>query len=102
MRALYKVRHDTLVHHLKTSVSGLLEVQPGDAGLHLIAWLVDIHKSDLAAAELIWDSGVDCLPVSIYTDQVKINPGIMLGFACADENEISSNVNRLGIALQRL
>lgn len=101
MRALYRVRQDTLVHHLKSSAMDLLEVQPSDAGLHLVAWLRDVEKNDQEAAESIWSNGVDCLPVSIYSDRLKIPPGIMLGFACAVEDQIEFNVKKLVVALDR-
>jgi len=63
--------------------------------MHLVAWLQDKNRRDADVCKAIWEQGVDCLPVSIYCDRNKIAPGIMLGFACAPEIEISKCVATL-------
>jgi len=56
-------------------------------------------RSEVDVAQAIWDSGVDCLPISIYCDQQELRPGIMFGFACATEAEIGDNVRKLAAAI---
>ncbi len=92
MRALYRLRRDTLVDSLTELAGDLFELEPCHAGMHLIGWLRSRAVADVAAAEAIWASGVDCLPVSIYSDTRAARPGVMFGFACAAEDEIARNV----------
>lgn len=72
------------------SATDALTLEPCNAGMHLIAWLNDAGLSDRQAVEAIWDSGIDCLPVSIYCDQQALPPGIMFGFACALEDNTAT------------
>ena len=41
MRVAYGERQSLLIDRLQRHVSGLLEVQPSQAGMHLLAWLPD-------------------------------------------------------------
>ncbi len=91
MKLLYQQRRDLLTESLTTHAADILTLEPCNAGMHLIGWLNDTNLSDRQAAEAIWDSGIDCLPVSIYCDQQALPPGIMFGFACAPEDEIEDN-----------
>lgn len=88
MKLLYKERRDLLTDSLNAHAADVLTLEPCDAGMHLIGWLNDTGLSDRRAAEAIWRSDIDCLPVSIYCDQQALPPGIMFGFACAPEEEI--------------
>ena len=72
------------------------------AGMHLIAWLNDAKQNDAEVCESIWKQGVDCLPVSMYCDRKKLDPGIMLGFACAPESKICECVVTLYSAVKNL
>lgn len=101
MRSLYQSRRDLLVQALEDHCDGVFELEPCHAGMHLIAWLRNGALDELAAARAIWDAGIDCLPISIYCDQGQLRPGIMLGFACAKEQQIDENVARLREAMMR-
>jgi GntR family transcriptional regulator/MocR family aminotransferase len=92
MRTLYKERLEILADSLTACCGDIFHFDKPDAGMHLIAWLQDKKREDAELCKAIWDEGVDCLPVSMYCDQKKIDPGIMLGFACAPETEISKCV----------
>ncbi len=89
---LYRKRRDLLIAALHKRASDHFELEPCRAGMHLIGWLKDRSREEKAVAEAIWNSGVDCLPVSIYCDRRQVRPGIMFGFACAREDNIDSNV----------
>ena len=100
MRVLYQERLDILVHHLTTSCGDIFHFDKPDAGMHLIAWLNDTTRKDTGLCQAIWDAGIDCLPVSMYCDTKEIDPGIMLGFACAPETKISQCVSTLYSAVK--
>lgn len=102
MRALYRLRRDTLVDGLTGQAGDLFELEPCHAGMHLIGWLRNRAVTDGQAAKAIWAGGVDCLPVSIYGDSRASRPGIMFGFACAAEDEIAGNVARVARAVRPL
>jgi len=100
MRNAYQQRRDLLIESLTEQASELLELETCEAGMHLIAWLRNRSVSDNEAALAIWDSGVDCLPVSLYCDQQQLRPGIMFGFACAAETEIATKTVQVARALE--
>lgn len=100
MRTLYAKRLETLVQHLQESCDDIFHFKKPDAGMHLIAWLNDAKQSDAEVCESIWKQGVDCLPVSMYCDQKKLDPGIMLGFACASDDEIGECLVTLDVAVR--
>ncbi len=99
MRALYAERMNLLVQNLNTSCRDLVTFKKTDSGLHLIAWLKNQKLDDVEVARAIWSRGIDCLPVSMYCDKRPIDPGIMLGFACAPENAIPGCVLELSRAI---
>ena len=99
MRTLYRHRRDLLIASLERRASHMFELEPCRAGMHLIAWMRETSRDEMAAARSIWNSGIDCLPVSIYCDEQRLRPGIMLGFACAPEDEIDGKVARMIQAL---
>ena len=101
MRALYRDRRDRLTEALERHASELFELEPCRAGMHLIAWLRDTSRDELEVARSIWNAGIDCLPLSIYCDEQRLRPGLMLGFACAEERTIDANVVRLSEAVDR-
>jgi GntR family transcriptional regulator/MocR family aminotransferase len=96
MRALYTSRRDCLFENLQHYCGEIFDFKKPDAGMHLIAWARNRPIRDQVVCESIWEQGIDCLPVSMYCDQVKMDPGIMLGFACAPENEIEHKVQEMG------
>ena len=95
MRTLYQQRLDILADSLTTQCGDIFHFDKPDAGMHLVAWLQDKKRKDSDVCKAIWGEGVDCLPVSMYCDRKKIDPGIMLGFACAPEAEIGGCVATL-------
>ena len=91
-----------LSHQLTRSCGDIFHFDEPDAGMHLIAWLNDKTHKDTELCQTIWDAGVDCLPVSMYCDRKEIDPGIMLGFACAPETRINQCVSTLYSAVKNL
>lgn len=101
MKLVYQERQDRLLNALEELASDLFEASFTDAGMHTVAWLRDGRVSDQSIARKAWAAGVDCLPVSIYCDQEKIAPALMLGFACAGEEEIRGRVEQLAMAVRK-
>ncbi len=100
MRILYRRRHEVLSEHLRAGLSDVVEIRPSAAGLHLIAHLVDKRLDDRAVAQALWTNGIDCLPLSIFSDRTRLAPAIVLGFACAPEHEIAQRVRDMSAVLR--
>lgn len=103
MRRLYAARQQALIAAARGHLSGLLEVAPDEAGLHLVARLTpELAKwmSDGEAAERAAAHGVTVSPLSsFYIGKPKIQ-GLMLGYAAVPEPEIEPAVARLAAALK--
>lgn len=95
MRQEYRNRRDILVKALQTDLAGILQPEPCLAGMHLIARFTDKNASDRDMAQLLWDAGIDCLPISIFRDQATVDPGLLLGFACAPESQIEAKTRQM-------
>ncbi len=100
MRALYAHRREILYECLTRYCGDLFQFNKPVAGMHLIAWARNKNTNDLALCESIWEQGIDCLPVSMYCDRASIDPGIMLGFACAPEHQIEMQVLKMDQAIR--
>jgi GntR family transcriptional regulator/MocR family aminotransferase len=99
MRILYEHRQQVLLDAARQELSGLLEVFPHEAGMHLVGWLpsglddrIMSHKAAL--------QGVSAQALSVYSLCGTTRPGLMLGYTCFTDDEIREGVCRLAQALQ--
>ena len=99
MCILYRRRRDLLVRSLRRHAGRFLDIEPCLAGMHLIGWLKDGAANETKVAEAIWNTGIDCLPLSIYCKEQVLRPGILFGFACVPEDEINAAARRVGSAM---
>ncbi len=94
MKQVYQTRRDTLVTALQNHASNILRPEPCLTGMHLVTRFTNSSVSDQFLANQLWEAGIDCLPLSIFRDQATVDPGLLLGFACAPENQINDKVIR--------
>ncbi|MFT5114025.1 MAG: GntR family transcriptional regulator/MocR family aminotransferase [Parasphingorhabdus sp.] len=94
MRRIYKERRDILFECLTNDCADLLEPQPTDAGMHLLAWL-NKGSDDRAVHWALLQAGIESLPLSVYSMNSSIQPAIVLGFTCAPEKLIPDLVRRM-------
>jgi GntR family transcriptional regulator / MocR family aminotransferase len=83
MRSLYAERQVLLVEEGGRGLSGLLDVPPAGAGMHLVGRLPaaeDDREASPRAAEL----GVEAPPISLYGEPPDGRDGLMLGYAAAE------------------
>ena len=99
MRALYAARQEVLVEAARRDLRGLLEVEPSDAGLHLVGWL-PAGRDDREAARAAEAHGVEAQPLSSFCLKTPERQGLVLGYAGYDEAEIREGVARLAAALR--
>ncbi|WP_437327293.1 PLP-dependent aminotransferase family protein [Sorangium sp. So ce381] len=100
MRVLYERRQAALVAAAERELSGLLEVGPAPAGMHLLGWL-PTGRADGAAAERAAACGVRCVALSELRARSAGRGALLLGYAALPEDEIAEGVRRLKAALRQ-
>ncbi|WP_129139187.1 PLP-dependent aminotransferase family protein [Modicisalibacter coralii] len=88
MRHCYRQRQVCLREALAPALAEGLELTRGQAGMHLVAWLDDhAQERDLVARGEA--AGVTLAPLSRFYLGEASRPGLVLGYAGADEAEIA-------------
>ncbi|HET7240582.1 MAG TPA: PLP-dependent aminotransferase family protein [Gemmatimonadales bacterium] len=104
MREVYAERLSVLLKGARRHLDGLLDLIGVEAGLQMAGWLregIDEGRVTAAAAR----REVDVTPLSRYVRTGRRvdnggRPGLQLGFAAVDPEEIRRGVRELGIALE--
>ncbi len=102
MRRLYGARQEALLDAADRYWKGLLDVEPDDAGMHLVARLsnaVGRRMNDREASALAFDHNVTCQPLSGFAARTDLHQGLALGYAAIPEDEIEAGARRLAEAL---
>jgi len=98
MRKLYGSRQSILLEAAKSELSGLLEIQDSQAGMHLIGWLpTDVN--DMDAARAASKNNVLALPLSVFSLKPMTRGALVLGYTAFNDREIRAGVRRLKTAL---
>jgi GntR family transcriptional regulator/MocR family aminotransferase len=100
MRSLYAERQGVLLSAASQFLNERLELQPAEAGLHLVARMPR-ETDDMALARQAAIEGVAVQPLSRYYRGPVVERGLLLGYACATEGEIRAGVRALASALSR-
>jgi len=100
-RSLYAQRRAALLEAASRDLGGLLEIEPGQAGMHLLGWLPE-GVDDRAASRIAATHGVEVVPLSAYAIEPTSRGGLLLGYAAVTEREISDAARRLAQALETL
>jgi GntR family transcriptional regulator/MocR family aminotransferase len=98
-RVLYAERQATLVEAVERELSGLLELEPAEAGMHLVARLPHNIDDQLVSAKAA-EYGVEAPALSTYGVAPLRPRGLILGYAAFSQAEIYAGVRRLRRALQ--
>jgi GntR family transcriptional regulator/MocR family aminotransferase len=99
MRTLYAERQAVLVEAARRELDGLLEVNPHEAGIHLVGWLAD-GADDREASKAASEAGVDAQALSSFSIKHRSRGGLLLGYAGYDERQIRVGVRKLATALR--
>ncbi|MGH7472281.1 MAG: PLP-dependent aminotransferase family protein, partial [Longimicrobiales bacterium] len=98
MRELYRDRQACLVTEAQSALSDWLHLAPVEVGMQMVAWL----RSNLREARIVQaatEVGVEVRPLSLYSVEQRLPPGLVLGFAAYPEAGIRAAVLRLASAL---
>jgi GntR family transcriptional regulator / MocR family aminotransferase len=98
MRKQYAERQECFVTAAKTELSGLLEIEEREAGMHLIGWLPP-SVDDQVAAEATKEHNLITLPLSAFSLKRLASGGLVLGYTAFNERQIRAGVRSLKVAL---
>jgi GntR family transcriptional regulator / MocR family aminotransferase len=94
MRTLYESRQRVLVEECRGHLDGLLEIEPADAGMHLVGWLPEgVNDVELSARAA--ERGLKLSPASEYFANKPARGGFILGYTAFDERQIREGVKTL-------
>jgi GntR family transcriptional regulator/MocR family aminotransferase len=94
MRALYAERQSRLLELARAELGGLLELEPSEAGMHLVGWLPD-GTNELEASRAAHRAGVLHEPVSAFCLEPFSRAGLMLGYAAVTDDAMRNGVRQL-------
>jgi GntR family transcriptional regulator/MocR family aminotransferase len=98
MGRLYRERRDALLAALGEHLSGAVEPGGTGAGLHLVAWLTGGLAEDAVAAAAARVS-VGVYPLGKFRLRAGGRPGLLLGYAALEVEQIREGVRRLAAAI---
>jgi GntR family transcriptional regulator/MocR family aminotransferase len=99
MRQLYAERMAILKEESEKHLGGLLDVTHAAAGMRTVAWLKP-ETSDKAAAEQARRLGLEVMELSSFAIKRPVAPGLILGFAGCNPEELRRGVSVLAAALR--
>jgi GntR family transcriptional regulator/MocR family aminotransferase len=100
MRSVYQERQGILLDAARRELDDHLMLEPADAGMTLIGWL---HEADdLAVARAAESAGIDLLPMSPFSIERRIDPGVLLGYSGVREPDLKEGVTRLAAVMAAL
>lgn len=99
MRTLYMSRQNALDAVLKDQMRDLLEPEVLNAGLHLIGYLPE-GSDDAQVARRAKDLGLLPRPLSDYTYQQRLRPGLLIGFSNIQEEAMPRTARVLRRAIE--
>jgi GntR family transcriptional regulator/MocR family aminotransferase len=99
MRTLYRERQAFLVEALKTEAGDIIEIEPSDAGMHQTAWLPEgLDDAEVSRAALA--RGVEARQLSAFYAGKPGRPGVELGYAAFNEEQIRKGAKLLAAAVR--
>lgn len=98
MRALYEERQAALLELGRPALAEYLELEPSEAGLHLVGWLPRGVDGQRAVAALR-AAGVDAQALSRYAIEPCERDALLLGYAAYDRRAIKRGVAEMRKAL---
>jgi GntR family transcriptional regulator/MocR family aminotransferase len=101
MRTVYVERQTVLVEAAQTHLSGLLELSPTEAGLHMMGWL-PAGLDDRAVARHLLSREVEAPALATYSLTGQLRPGLVLGYAGLRPGEIRRGVRQMAVGLKEL
>ncbi|KAB8145246.1 PLP-dependent aminotransferase family protein [Chloroflexia bacterium SDU3-3] len=101
MRKIYAERQEALVAAADRHLRGLIQIEPSEAGMHLVGWLDESARvAPMVAAAAA--QGITLNTIAAYTLGPPTRPGLLFGYAAIPPAEIAAAVRRLAQAWRSL
>jgi GntR family transcriptional regulator/MocR family aminotransferase len=100
MRVLYAARQARFLRAARRHLVGLIDVQPADAGMHLLGEL-PAGSDDVELAAEGARAGLLLRPLTVHYLGRPQRAGLLLGYAGVPEREIDRGVEQLAMVLRR-
>ncbi|HYA35308.1 MAG TPA: PLP-dependent aminotransferase family protein [Candidatus Binataceae bacterium] len=94
MRIAYGERRRALIDAAQRHLKGLVDVDPGESGMHCVGWLPD-GTNDIEVSRRAADAGIGVTPLSSYYMTKPARSALILGFAATPPLQIEDSVRRL-------
>lgn len=94
MRALYVQRQQILIEAVRQELHGAIELAEHEAGMHLIGWLPQ-GMDDCLVSQRAAQQGIDVTALSACSAHKPERPGLLLGYAGVNEEEIREGIKCL-------
>lgn len=94
MRMLYLERQEFLQETARSHLQGLLEIEPGETGLHVVGWLQSGITEETVSARTR-EVGLTVPTLGSYTIKHSQNPGLVLGYGAFTKQEILTGITQL-------
>ena len=102
MRALYAARQHALLDCVRNHLADTLDVAPGAAGLHLVAFLKDTTLDGRMVSARAADAGVEIPPLANYTLTALDRDGFLMGYGAYEPGIMRTAAIRLAAVLRRI
>ena len=99
MNVLYYQRMQILADSVQSELSGFIDLEPAQGGLHAVGWLargVAEERVTSSAAQ----AGIELPLLSTFGKTALVRPGVVFGFAAFSEKIIRQTVKSLGEMLR--
>ncbi|GHO78196.1 GntR family transcriptional regulator [Ktedonobacter sp. SOSP1-85] len=101
MRTLYAHRQQILIEAIRQELPGVIELAEHEAGMYLIGWLPQ-GLDDRLVSQLAARQGVDVRALSACNKQELKRPGLLLGYAGVNEQEIREGIKHLSRVVEAI
>lgn len=99
-RALYAERQQMMLEAARRHLRGLVDVPPMNSGIHLVGWLGQ-GLQDRDTAALLYENGVETLPLSQFAHVPLGREAILMGYAAFGERDIETGMEKMAQVLQQ-
>lgn len=101
MRAIYRERQEVLLEAAGRELSGILQMQAAETGMHVVGWLLRRGVDDISVSREAQRHGIETRPLSRYCLHAALPPALVLGFGAVSPRELTSGIRKLRDALMK-
>lgn len=99
IKIIYHQRLQTLADSVGSELSGFIDLEPANAGLHAVGWLAR-GLDEQVVVDSAARAGIELPLLSSFGKTALVRPGVVFGFASFSERVIRATMQRFGHALK--